>query len=68
MIGEEIEAVQAEADEIEPGWGQQIWRMASELRQVRTEFAAMQQLQAAHQFAHTSLRSNWSCLLVLGYE
>jgi predicted sugar kinase len=34
QISEEIEEVQAEADEIEAGWGEKIWRLASELRQV----------------------------------
>eukprot|EP00611_Tribonema_gayanum_P027327 TRINITY_DN6725_c0_g1_i4.p1 TRINITY_DN6725_c0_g1~~TRINITY_DN6725_c0_g1_i4.p1 ORF type:complete len:251 (-),score=93.39 TRINITY_DN6725_c0_g1_i4:153-905(-) len=50
LIGEEIEQVQAEAEEIEPGWGQQIWRMASELRQAllqRQQQAAFMQAQQA---------------------
>lgn len=32
MISEEIESVQNEADEIEPGWSQSIWPLAMQLR------------------------------------
>lgn len=32
MISEEIESVQAEADEIEAGWSQSIWPLAMQLR------------------------------------
>ncbi|CAM9107539.1 unnamed protein product [Ectocarpus sp. 4 AP-2014] len=34
MISEEIESVQNEADEIEPGWSQSIWPLAMQLRTV----------------------------------
>eukprot|EP00752_Nemacystus_decipiens_P008132 g7272.t1 len=34
MISEEIESVQNEADEIEPGWSQSIWPLAMQLRNV----------------------------------
>ena len=32
MISEEIESVQTEADDIEPGWSQSIWPLAMQLR------------------------------------
>lgn len=32
MISEEIESVQSEADDIEPGWSQSIWPLAMQLR------------------------------------
>ncbi|CAM9778331.1 unnamed protein product, partial [Chrysoparadoxa australica] len=34
LVSDEVESVQAEAEEIEAGWSQQIWPLAMQLRQV----------------------------------
>eukprot|EP00953_Heterococcus_sp_UTEX-ZZ885_P023686 13006-Heterococcus_DN1.PRE.1 len=64
QISEEIEEVQAEADEIEAGWGEKIWRLASELRQAlmhrqqQMDYMVRQQQQQQEQAAAAAAASS----------
>ena len=65
-MSEEIEEVQEEANEIEDGWGEKIWRLASELRQVRAAIPlALRSVCTYADTAHPSANADMYALLLL---
>ncbi|KAG7356001.1 preprotein translocase subunit Sec66 domain containing protein [Nitzschia inconspicua] len=51
MVSSEVDEVRAEADEIEPGWSQHIWRQAMQYHTMMKQKHELEQKQAAEQAA-----------------